>query len=97
MLPAGSAPMELARLLNHTLVDELLFRLKRRYDAVLVDAPAVTAGSEATFLASKVDGVVFVIRAGCESAAKIRRAKEQLEGVGGSVLGAVVNSPTGAG
>ncbi|MEQ1529932.1 MAG: polysaccharide biosynthesis tyrosine autokinase, partial [Methylococcales bacterium] len=42
--------------------DELLTNLKSRYDAVIIDAPAIVTSSDALILAQKADTTVFVAR-----------------------------------
>ncbi len=67
VVPAGRAPYDAAELLDTRAAGELLRALAGRADVVLVDAPAILPVSDAMVLATKVDGVVVVTRAGRDS------------------------------
>ncbi len=59
---------------------------------MLLDAPPVVAVSDASVLATKVDGVLLVLKAGQTKRDYARRAKETLEKVNAHVIGAVLNN-----
>ncbi len=69
---------------------DLIARLRSEADIVLLDAPAVTATTDAVELATQVDGVLLTVRAGHTKREDAARAKEQLEKVGARVLGAAL-------
>ncbi len=64
---------------------------KEIFDLVIFDAPPVIAVTDAQILASKLDGTVFVVRAGLAERHNILKAKEQLEKVDAKVIGTVFN------
>ena len=61
-------------------------------DLVLFDAPPVVAVSDASVLATKVDGVLLVLNAGQTKRDYARRAKEALEKVNAHIVGVVLNN-----
>jgi capsular exopolysaccharide synthesis family protein len=61
------------------------------YQFVILDAPPVLAVAEARLLASMVEGVVVVVRAGTVARQAVRRTQEILARAGANVLGTVFN------
>ncbi len=79
IVPAGRAPYDPADLLDSRAAGDLLRALSGRADIVLVDAPALLPVTDAMVLASKVDAVVLVTRAGRDSrdaVVSLRRAMD---------------------
>lgn len=71
----------------HALIDQA----KREYDVILLDASPMLAATDASIVATLVDGVVLVASAGDTRVAEIERSVELLENVGGKILGFVLN------
>lgn len=65
----------------------LLNALKRRYDYVLFDGPAVLSTNHPSLIGSVVDGILLVVRIGVTPKALVEEAYQMLEGLGGNVLG----------
>jgi Mrp family chromosome partitioning ATPase len=63
----------------------------QRYDTVLVDAPPVIKSPEVPPMASAVDGVVIVVRAGKTKREIVQRSLEMIGQFEGQVLGLVLN------
>ena len=92
LLPAG--PTKVANpgaVLTADKIQKLFDLLKERADLVLFDSPPVLAVSDNLILASMVDGVILVVRAGHTQRGDLIRAKEQFESVGAPLLGVVLN------
>ena len=79
VVPAGRAPYDPAELLDTRAAAELLRALGGRADVVLVDAPAILPVSDAMVLASKVDAVVVVARAGRDSRQSVVSLRRALD------------------
>jgi len=95
VIPAGTvldAPLELV---GGTRLPEILSAFRVRYDLVIVDTPPLSAGTDAAILGSLADGVLMVVRAGVTQRAAVRLARRQLHLAGATLLGAVLNDPTG--
>jgi len=72
-------------------LDRLLVQLRQRFDYVLIDTSPVFAADDATTLAPKVDGTLFVVRSRFSRAGPVREALELLGQRQARVLGLVVN------
>ncbi len=64
---------------------------RREYDVVVLDASPILAATDASVLATLVDGVVLVASAGSTRVTDVERSVELLESVGGKVIGVVLN------
>ena len=79
IVPAGGTPYDPAALLDTRAAGELLRALSGRADIVLVDTPPILLVSDAMVLASKVDGVVLITRAGRDSRDAVVSLREALD------------------
>jgi Mrp family chromosome partitioning ATPase len=70
---------------------EALACLSSRFDHVIVDSPPVLTVTDARILATLVDGVVLVIRAGETPRGAVLQAKRLLESVQAPLLGVILN------
>jgi capsular exopolysaccharide synthesis family protein len=91
VLPCGYVPPNPAELLGSQVMREIVQALKSRYDWVLIDTPPVLAMADTPVLCPFVDGVILVVASEASSRPAVQRAIDQLAGVGGSVIGAVLN------
>jgi protein-tyrosine kinase len=65
--------------------------LRASFDHVLVDAPPALGESIAAYLGSLADGVILVVEQGFTPREAVRDLKEEVEAVGGRVLGVVLH------
>ncbi len=91
LVPAGSREAMTGGLLSIEKVRQLLDLVKDQADLVLFDSAPVLAVSDNLILASMVDGVILVVRAGRTQRRDLIRAQELLERVNASLLGVVIN------
>ena len=70
---------------------EVVNQLSSQFELVVIDCPPVLAVNDALFLASVVEGVVFVVDAGAVSQHQAKLAKTRLEKAGAKMLGFVMN------
>jgi len=89
ILPAGPKVRNPAALLKPDVLGILLERLKNLADFILVDLPSVGAVAYTSYLASKLDGLLLVVRSGTTSMGVDRLMKQRLQGV--NVIGMVLN------
>lgn len=73
----------------------LLNALKRRYDYVLLDGPAVLSTNHPSLIGSVVDGILLVVRIGATPKGLVEEAYQMLEGLGGNVLGTCATAVDG--
>ncbi len=92
VLTAGVIPPNPAEIVSSHAMQELLARLSRDYDFVLVDAPPVLAASDAVAMASMMDGVILVASHGKANRDEARHTVELLSKVETRVLGVVINN-----
>ena len=92
VMTAGPLPPNPADLLASKRMDTLLAQLAEQADLILLDAPPVTAATDAALLATKVEGVLMVVSAGHTKREDAERAKDLLEKVNANVVGAVLTN-----
>lgn len=91
-LPSGKLPRSSVGVLNSQRMRELIKNLKARYDYVFFDSPPVVGVSDASILASEVDGVLLVVQYRKYPRVMSLRAKRMVENVGGKLIGVVLNN-----
>ena len=91
VMTAGAYMPNPAELLGSRKMDNFLEELKKRYRYILFDTPPVIAVTDAAILATKLDGVVLVIRANKTSLAVSSRTLQALRNVNARVLGCILN------
>jgi len=91
VIAAGPLPTNPAELLAGPEMRAFLAEAPQRYDRILIETGPVTVVTDALVLASMVDGIVMVFRAGSNSYGVANRAKNMLVEARGHLLGAVLN------
>jgi capsular exopolysaccharide synthesis family protein len=91
-LPSGKLPRAALGLLDSQRMRELVKNLKARYDVVFFDSPPIVGVSDASILASEVDGVLLVVQYRKYPRDISTRARRMLDNVGAKVLGVVLNN-----
>jgi capsular exopolysaccharide synthesis family protein len=92
LIPAGAlSGAKPGVLLSAERISRVLDLLRPRADLVLFDSAPVLAVADNLVLASMVDGVILVVRAGVTQRRDLIRAKNLLEKVGAPLVGVVLN------
>ena len=91
ILTSGVLPPNPAEITDARRMTEFIQEVKDAYDVVLIDSPPVLQATDATVLGTKVDGVLIVYKIGNISRSALRRAKLQLDNVGVTTLGVIIN------
>jgi Mrp family chromosome partitioning ATPase len=73
----------------------ILAEVRDEYDMIIIDMPPLLHTTDATILASKVDGVLLVYHIGSVVRGALKRVKANIEAVGGNVMGVVLNGVRG--
>jgi succinoglycan biosynthesis transport protein ExoP len=89
VLPSGSQLR--VNLLYTTRLAELLRRLRRDFDFVLLDSPAMLYLSDARILAGMSDGVILVVRARHTDREALMTAAQRFSSDGTPLLGSILN------
>lgn len=91
VISSGPIPPNPSELLNSNRMNEVIKELEATYDLVLFDMPPVVSVTDAQVMATKTDGVVFVVRRNIAHKEDVVQAKELLDMVQANVLGVVFN------
>ncbi len=90
IVTSGDIPPNPADLLGSKKMEKILNTAKRTADIVIVDAPPFLV-ADASILASRVDGVLLVIRPGKTPADAALSTLEQMKRSGARIIGVVMN------
>jgi succinoglycan biosynthesis transport protein ExoP len=92
LLPSGETAADAVGILNSQRMSDLIAELKQRYDMILFDSPPMLGVSDSSVLASEVDQTVIIVQHRRFPRAMLTRVKQAIVGVGGTVLGVVLNN-----
>jgi capsular exopolysaccharide synthesis family protein len=92
LLPSGPTPPNPAELLTSPRLGALVEVLEANSDFVLFDSPPVLAVADASIIATSVGGTLIVVDARTTHRAAAQHARQEIERVGGLIVGAVLNS-----
>ena len=93
ILTAGQIPPNPAELLSNDKMDTLLEYVSTYFDYVIIDTSPVNIVTDATVLAEKVTGYVFVTQSGKNHIRDITDAIHQLEDMSANIVGFILNDP----
>ena len=92
VLTTGPLPHNPSELIASRRMAEILKRIRAGGDMVIIDSPPALAVTDASILAPMVDGIVLVMTPGVTRRMAAREMIEQLNRVGGKILGVVFNN-----
>ena len=90
VLQAGTLPPNPQELINRSSFDSLNRQVASRFDAVIYDVCAFSAGADALDISIRAGGVLLVTRKNMTSLSDIATVAQQLERAGASVVGSVM-------
>lgn len=91
ILTSGPIPPNPSELLGSNNMRELLNELINTYDIVLLDSPPVLYITDTQILSAIAQGTILVTAYGKSEKAAVLSAKENIQKVGGKILGVVIN------
>jgi non-specific protein-tyrosine kinase len=94
LMPSGTNANNFGRLLRSPRMREVLEAMKRSYDLVILDGPAVLANSDAIRLCDLANGIVYVVRSGVTPSPLVRQGLERIDEE--KLRGVVLNGQTSA-
>ncbi len=95
VLTAGPYPHNHSQLLASYSLADLLADMRKHYDFIIVDTPALLAVSDAAAVAARADGVVLVVQHRQTSHDQVTAAVESLNAVSARLLGTVITMTKG--
>jgi capsular exopolysaccharide synthesis family protein len=93
-MPAGAGVARTGRPLRSQRMVTVLDALRREYDLVILDLPAVLVNSDALLLYELADSAILVVRSGVTPAPIVQKAIEQIDE--GKLRGVVLNASQSA-
>lgn len=91
-LPSGPQPPRPSDLLGSKRMEVVIAKLLEQADIVLFNAPPILGVTDASILATKVDGVLMVINANHTRREEVQNAKAQMEKVNAHIVGTVLGN-----
>lgn len=91
VLTSGPVPPNPSELLQSRAMAEVLDTVRKTYDVVIVDAPALLPVTDSALLAAQCDGALVVVRSGRTTEEQLGHAMDRLRVVGGQPVGTVLN------
>ena len=88
LLPAGPFPPNPVALFASTRFSEFLVELKQEYQFILIDSPPLLSLADSSIVASKVEGVILIVKTGDTPQEVFTQANLQLARSGACLLGA---------
>jgi capsular exopolysaccharide synthesis family protein len=79
IVPAGVVPPNNGRLIRSPHFVQILEAMKRSYDLIILDGPAVLVNSDAIRLTHLATGTIFVVRSGVTPSHMVRQALDRIE------------------
>lgn len=95
VLTSGPTPPRPADILGSKRMAAIIGQLRNQADIVLFDTPPINAVTDAAVLATAVDGVLLVFRAGNTKRDRAREARKLLDKVNANVVGVVLTDVKG--
>jgi len=90
-LPRGNTPVSVLLLLSPERLKPLLETLRNRYQRIIIDVAAVNQSQEVQLVSQVTDGLIFVLKAGQNSADTIAHAVDKAASDRCVVIGGVLN------
>jgi capsular exopolysaccharide synthesis family protein len=90
-MPAGAIPPNPLELLSSKNFSDILETLKTRYTKIIIDSAPLQAVSDALYLSTLTDGIVYVVKADSTRDKFIKSGLSRLDDANARILGVVLN------
>ncbi len=91
VIPSGPIPPNPLELLASKNFNDILATLKGRYDRIIIDSAPTHIVSDAAYLSTLVDGVVYVVKADSTNDKLVKSGLRRLDESNARILGVVLN------
>ena len=95
VLTSGHIPPNPAELFSSRQMDNLLDYVRNYFDYVIIDTPPINVVTDATVLAERITGYIFIVQSGTNHFAEVNYALENLQQMNGNVVGFILNDMVG--
>ena len=92
VLTSGPLPPIPGQLLASKKIAQVIAQLTAMAEMVIFDVPPIITVNDASLLASQVDGVLLVVKAGGDKREHVKAAKDRMEKVNARLIGAVLTN-----
>lgn len=98
VLPAGPLPRNPSELLNSSALSDVLIKLGKNFDHLIIDSPAIAKINDARIVAASCDSTILVLKSEHTGRTEVEDARDGLMSVGARLVGAILNEvPAGTG
>lgn len=91
VFPGGPAVGKTLQLFDSPALPLLVQKLRRQFDVILFDTPALMESADARLLAKQTDGVILVVRPDHTTKAEAMAARQRLSSFGLPITGVIMN------
>lgn len=91
IITSGTNPYNVVDLLDNANWTDIIDEMKSNFDFIVFDGPPVLLFVDSVVIGKRIDGVVMVYKSGKIARGALKRAKEQITGVGAKMIGVVLN------
>jgi len=93
VIPAGGSVLNTTEILNSDKMAGLMAELKKRFDKIVVDSPAILNVADAVILASFIDSIILVVNTGATDKRLLKKAVDELRlgQMDDKILGGIMN------
>lgn len=91
VMPAGAIPPNPLELLSSKNFSDILGTLKTRYTKIIIDSAPMQAVSDALYLSTLTDGIVYVVKADATGDKLVKAGLSRLDDSNARILGVVLN------
>lgn len=89
-ITSGKIPPNPSEMLASAVMAQLIEKLKKEYEIIILDTPPLNVVTDAQVLSVKVDGTILIVRAGITKKDVVIEAKNLLDKVGANIIGTVL-------
>lgn len=91
LVTSGAKPPNPSEIIGSNAMNVFLEEAKKVYDVIIIDTPAALPVTDATVLAPKVDGIIFVVRVLQTPTKAVAQIKNNFTRIGCKMVGVVLN------
>jgi capsular exopolysaccharide family len=92
VIPMGTLPPNPTELVGSLQMDELIKKLEKDFDYIIIDTPPVNIVSDTLNMMKLVDGIVIIVREGFTTHPSITKALSKYRFIDANILGFIINA-----